>query len=575
MDNWLDVVGSGRSFTSGGLSYIYQYRNGAFVKAVTVIVWDNPNGKHGRYYQNWGAGNWQAGDVLYFSQADIPISIPSVSVYLDGTLVSSAAGSTMAKEVVFAYTDGALLEIKEDPAAIIKINSFTSGSSCVACEAGKFKATAGNGAESSVCAACDAHSADCAAQPSPRISPGTCDAGFYGVVADNALTCAACSAGKFKATAGNGAESSVCTPCANGYTTVDGTATGVTTQSECTSCAAGYFGASVGGTSSCSACAIGKYSLVDAATCTDCKAGYSTERSATGIKHPCRCCAGGYYGSSVVGIDGCTICVQGKYSEPGNWKKCIQCPVGRYTVSMGTPGYDASACAICRSEYEAKIIDGASVCVPCPVGKHANAGQVCTGCERGRYMVLTYRSRCHFTQVCDAARSCPYCPAGKYGPQPNATSCRECVAGKHMDRTGAQTGCDKCPVGTYSAPGAVTCMQCPAGTSSARDASQCSMCAAGKYAAMKASSECTKCTAGTISAVGAGTCSNCPAGRYSNAAASACIACPAGRYSGAARSAECMFCPAHTYSAADASGCASCAFGQFSAPGSAECEGEL
>ena len=140
----------------------------------------------------------------------------------------------------------ALLEIKEDLAAIIKINSFASGSSCTACEAGKFKTTAGDGVESSVCTACDAHSADCAAQPSPRISPGTCDAGFYGVVADNALTCAACSAGKFKATAGNGAESSRCTLCANGYTTAEGTTAGATTQSDCSVCAAGYFDASVG-----------------------------------------------------------------------------------------------------------------------------------------------------------------------------------------------------------------------------------------------------------------------------------------------------------------------------------------
>jgi len=83
MVNWLDVVGSGRSFASGGLFYIYQYRNGAFVKAVTVKVWDNYNGIHSRYDQNWGAGNRRAGDVLYFSQYDIPItSPPSQSIWM-------------------------------------------------------------------------------------------------------------------------------------------------------------------------------------------------------------------------------------------------------------------------------------------------------------------------------------------------------------------------------------------------------------------------------------------------------------------------------------------------------------
>jgi len=443
---------------------------------------------------------------------------------------------------------------------------------CTACGAGKFKATAGNGAEPSVCASCDAQSADCASQASPRISPGSCDAGFYGAVASNALVCTACGAGKFKATAGNGAESSVCAACFVGYTTAEGSATGATSQIGCSSCAAGYFGSSMGGTDGCSECPLGKFSVAGDATCTDCEEGYWTQQTATGMKHPCRCCAGGYHGSSVIGINGCTICNQGKYSEPGNWKKCIRCPVGRYTVGAATSGYDESACTICRSEYEMISIDGASVCVPCPVGKHAEAGEVCTGCGRGRYMVLTYRSSCHFTEVCDAARTCPYCPVGKYGPHPYATSCRECEAGKHMDRVGAQSGCEKCPPGTYSAVGATACSQCPAGYASAFCASQCTICAAGKYAARKASSICTKCTAGTISAEGATTCANCPAGRYSSAHASACIACPAGQYSGAARSTECMYCPTQTYSAADSSACSSCPDGQLSAAGSTACE---
>jgi len=503
----------------------------------------------------------------------------TVAVYLNGAAISSSAANTMSKEVVFTFTHGAILEIKETPAAIIKMNSFTIRSSpCVVCEAGKYKAAAGNvtcppctgfsGANpgyastegQTSCTPCDAHASNCS--PTYR---GTCNAGYTG---STASTCAACEAGKFKAAAGNDVE---CTLCTEGYTTAGGTFTGAVAQSECTSCAAGYFGASVGGTSGCSACPFGKFSLVDAATCTDCNGGYSTEQVATGMKHPCRCCAGGYHGSSVIGVNGCTICNQGKYSEPGNWKKCIRCPIGRYTIGAGTPGYNASACTICRSEYEMISIDGEGVCVPCPVGKHAEAGEICTGCERGRYMVLTYRSSCHFTEVCDAARTCPYCPVGKYGPHLHATSCQVCEAGKHMDRVGAQRGCEKCPAGTYSAKGADTCTQCPAGYFSAPNSSQCSICEAGTYAARKASSICTNCTAGTVSAEGARECSNCPAGRYAYDAAAACLICPAGRYSNE-RSTDCEYCPANTFSSIDSSACASCANGTFSVPGSSACE---
>jgi len=350
---------------------------------------------------------------------------------------------------------------------------------------------------------------------------------------------------------------------------------GATARSECKACAAGYFGASVGGTTGCSECIVGKFSVVGATTCTNCKLGYSTHQSAVGMKNPCRCCAGGYFGSSQIGINGCNICDRGKYSERGNWKKCIKCPLGRYTVGYGTPGSDDSVCTICRSEHELTTVEGVSVCTRCLVGKHARAGEVCTGCGRGRYIVLTYQSSCHFTLVCDAVRTCPHCPVGKYGPHPCATTCKECEAGKHMDRIGAQNGCERCPAGTFSAVGAARCTQCPAGYASTSNASICSICEAGTYAPTKASLICTSCPAGTFSAEGAHACMNCFAGRYSSASASECLLCPAGQFSGVVRSAECCYCPANTYSSAESSACTSCVNGRFSGAGSTACEEEL
>ena len=381
-------------------------------------------------------------------------------------------------------------------------------------------------------------------------------------------------AGFFKATSGNDA---ACTACAEGYTTAGGTTDGAASRSECNTCAAGYFGASIGGTSGCVGGPFGKFSLAaGAATCTDCEIGYWTQQDATAFKHPCRSCAGGYFGTSQIGINGCNNCDCGKYSEPGNWKKCITCSIGRYTVGYCTPRSDDSACTTCttcRSEYELTTVDGQSARVRCPDGKHSHAGEVCAGCGKGRYMALTYSNRCHFTQVCDAVRTCPYCPVGKYGPHPYATSCRDCEAGKHTDRSGAERGCERCPAGTYSTPGAMRCTHCAVGHVSVSDASRCTICQAGRYAATKASTTCTARPAGSFSSEGANACITCHVGQYSNVASTACLICPAGQYSAATRSAECEHCPANTFSSAGASMCTSCVNGRSA--GSSACDQEL
>jgi hypothetical protein len=94
----------------------------------------------------------------------------TVTVYLDGVAISTAVRDVLTREVAFAFTDGALLEIKEANVGVIKLHSFTI-EACTACEVGKHKASAGNVG----CTPCSANASNCMAT-----SRGTCDAGYEG-----------------------------------------------------------------------------------------------------------------------------------------------------------------------------------------------------------------------------------------------------------------------------------------------------------------------------------------------------------------------------------------------------------
>ena len=98
-----------------------------------------------------------------------------------------------------------------------------------------------------------------------------------------------CAAGKFRATDATGkdctncpvgtfaaAKAETCTKCAAGKsvaagvgTVEDGTVEGGTVESGCTACVAGKFAAAG---AACANCAVGKFSLAEATTCTDCAA---------------------------------------------------------------------------------------------------------------------------------------------------------------------------------------------------------------------------------------------------------------------------------------------------------------
>jgi len=304
---------------------------------------------------------------------------------------------------------------------------------------------------------------------------------------------------------------------------------------------------------------------VGTSSCTACPTGYTTLSSGTpdgGV--PCKLCAAGYSGRSVVGFSGCNICPIGTYSASGNWTKCVACPIGRTTESTGTAGTDAAAaCNICSDGYQYTVADNESAsCTACPLGKYALSGKPCTGCKAGSYMPANSIN----------SGICVLCEAGKYSSTDNASVCIDCAVGKYLDRLGGVGGsCLKCMPGYFSAVvGAISCRKCPVGSYSRVNFSECLICNAGFYA-FAGSSKCNHCIAGSYSAEnGAGKCLPCPAGRFSYSTASECTACRAGTHS-SMHAAQCLECPAGKTSVAAAETCIACANGEVSEEGEQVC----
>jgi hypothetical protein len=163
------------------------------------------------------------------------------------------------------------------------------------------------------------------------------------------------------------------------------------------------------------------------------------------------------------------FCADGYGINP-NTNECELCPAGFY-------GPDANnKCSECPAGYYSR--SGARVCELCPAGSYSEepASGSCTKCPKGTYVPLGENENCdscddETCQSCGATSSdvCVPCPAGTYGNQKGATSCRKCAAGRYSETVGATsiTTCILCPKGTYSEEeGAVnsdTCLDCPFG----------------------------------------------------------------------------------------------------------------
>jgi hypothetical protein len=188
----------------------------------------------------------------------------------------------------------------------------STGPTCVACAAGKYKSGTGDGACS-----------DCGANTYSET---------VGATAEN--TCQTCPAGSISPAGIDALGDCVAAVCAAGSTGPDG--------GPCTACAAGKFKADTGA-ATCTACGAGNYSAAvgatAASTCLACPAS-SLSPSGSGVSTNCVCIAG------FSGPDGgtCAACVAGKYKPAAGSAACFDYLANSYHALTGRTAASACQC---------------------------------------------------------------------------------------------------------------------------------------------------------------------------------------------------------------------------------------
>ena len=302
---------------------------------------------------------------------------------------------------------------------------------CSACAAGTYKSGSGSGE----CAPCEAGkfsegpaAISCAECPSKSHSvPGSseceCDPGFEG----SHESCVACTAGKFKPSAG----SEGCTDCVPGKFSDTEAAVG------CDECAANTD--SLAGSTDCF-CNAG-YAGAGSDTCVACSQGTYKQSTGSGA---CQACAAGTFSNVKASLE-CDVCAANSDSDPGATScscnpgftgpgsNCAQCNPGTFKPEAGS-----GACYKCHAgKYSAD--PGQSTCLECPV--HSGRGEGSSSCD----CVAGYTGL--------GLAGCTMCSAGKYKSTVGSAFCTDCAAGKYSEASAAtsQAACKNCPAGKYSA----------------------------------------------------------------------------------------------------------------------------
>ena len=264
--------------------------------------------------------------------------------------------------------------------------SQTNGATtCAACAAGKYQNEVGQ-------TSCE----DC-----PAGTAGDAN-GVRQCVNSGCQACQHCAAGKSTDAAG----SSACASCGRGKFSVVATVTVVDAHSvathKCTgACPVGKYGAVEGGSSEAAACTIcvaGKTTelpRVVGAPCVLCAAGKYSDAATLGV---CQSCSAGTF--AVAARDSCQQCVAGKYQdemEQGSCKDCLagnravagsaactQCATGKF-LGLAAAGGTGAACQPCADGHVATAV-GSAACTSCSTGEtHNNARDACEQCPAGKW----------------------------------------------------------------------------------------------------------------------------------------------------------------------------------------------
>ena len=383
--------------------------------------------------------------------------------------------------------------------------------------------------------------------------------------------CVACAAGKYKASDGG----APCTDCMSGkYRTFEaGTMetqcllcpantfsfSASTLLTNC-SCNAGYSGASDG--VACVACVAGSYkTAVGIGTCTNCAVNeYST--TVAQVVSTCSSCPS--FAQAPAGSSQATSCQCNAGYTGANGQVCLGCVQGSYKPTVGP-----STCTLCGNNTYSSVVAATSsaVCTACQGNSTSLMGSTR---QSDCHCLMGYLTN----NLGAANASCQMCSAGSYNSQLDATTCSRCGAGYKSSTPGAVSAeqCTACGVNTFSAAGAAQCEICPINTFApglSDELGDCK-CLAGHYSQVTGQDglPCSACQAGKHKAqTGPVTCTDCLANQYSTATAATsnatCIQCTANAVSpvGSSNSTMCLCTTGFTGS--NAVGCSGCSVGKF------------
>ena len=307
---------------------------------------------------------------------------------------------------------------------------------------------------------------------------------------------------------------------------------------QCFPCEPGKW--SDGSESTCTECAMGKYSEVaggQASDCKNCPSGFASLEASAFCAALCP--AGQFINYMFIGFS-CWPCAPGTWSD-GSTETCTSCASGKY---LDVQGAQASDCKDCPSGFTS--ISASTICVP-------------DSCPGGQFKIPT-----------DTLFVCGPCLPGEWSDGSGQT-CTDCASGKYLEVAGAQASeCKDCPSGFKSSPGSPFCIfdSCPAGKYSLPlFPSVCVDCQPGRWSAGQT---CTDCTAGKyLQTVGSSgeDCKNCPSGFSSQPASTACtrVACEGGqyKYSFLADTFVCLQCLPGQWSDGYTSECTKCSAGKY------------
>ena len=207
------------------------------------------------------------------------------------------------------------------------------------------------------------------------------------------------------------------------------------------------------------------------------------------------------------------------------WQGDVPIPVGLFDgIETVTEGSSPLVGGAKRNKVRGCAYLGTSEAYP------LSPPQSCNLCPQGSFTQSVpkfgglYCARCAAGFYCTDSATKP-CPAGKFQPDPEASSCYNCAVGTYNNATGqAQSyACIACKAGTYNAQEGST----------SEDA--CLPCEDGSVNGVPAAFECTPCDLGTYADTKRYTCVACPQGRYGNASdadvrssVASCIDCDVG-----------------------------------------------